>query len=84
MQNKTKALDSDVDDNEENYRNFLAYMINQTKSRGNTRYFRQHVKRCKDRAALIFPIGAAEAAKSDLKRDSKWGAFAFLAAIFGA
>lgn len=71
-------------DNEENYRAYLAQLISQTKSRGNTRYFNQFVNRCREKAKQAFPIGAKAAAKSDMKQAGFWGAvLAALAALLG-
>jgi hypothetical protein len=72
------------DDNEENYRAYLAHLISQTKSRGHGRYFNQFVNRCRDKAKQEFPIGAKAAAKSDMKQAGFWGGlFAALDALLG-
>lgn len=56
---------SPEEDTAEAYRQHLAYLISQTRSRGGTRYFRQHVNRCREKAALRFPKGCAEANRKD-------------------
>lgn len=67
-----------MEDNEQNYRDFLAHLLSQTKSRGNTRYYNKFAAKCKDQAALIFPEGAKMAAKSNAQTGG-WlaGLFAF-------
>jgi hypothetical protein len=70
----------DMEDNEQNYRDFLAYLLSRTKSRGNTRYYNKFAAKCKDQATLIFPNGAKMAAKSDIKTG---GWLVGLLALFG-
>jgi hypothetical protein len=53
------------EDTAEAYRQHLAFLISQTKSRGGTRYFNQHVNRCREKAALRYPKGCAEASRKD-------------------
>lgn len=71
------------EDNEENYRQHLAYLISRTKSRGGTRYFNQFVNRCRDEAAMAYPKGAKAAKKKDMAAGGFLGALAAIFAIFG-
>ena len=73
----------DPDDNEELYRQHLAYLISQTKSRGNGRYYNQFVNKCRDEAAIAYPKGAAVAQKKDMKAGGFLGAIAAIFSIFG-
>jgi hypothetical protein len=64
-------------DTEENYRMYLAFLLSETKSRGNTRYYNKFAAKCKNEAVMYFPIGSAQAAKKDR------AAGGWLAALFG-
>jgi hypothetical protein len=70
----------EIEDNEENYRSFLAYLLSQTKSRGNTRYYNKFAGKCRDRAALMFPRGSKMAAKNNMQTG---GVLAGLFTLFG-
>ncbi|RZZ81957.1 hypothetical protein EAT51_07870 [Pseudoxanthomonas winnipegensis] len=69
-----------MEDNEQNYRQHLAYLISRTKSRGHGRYFNKFVNKCRAEAAAAFPKGAAAAHKKD---NELTGCLAVLG-IFGA
>lgn len=71
------------EDNEESYRQHLAYLISRTKSRGGTRYFNQYVNRCRAEAAVAFPLGARAAKKKDMAAGGILGALAAIFSIFG-
>lgn len=73
----------DPEDNEERYRQHLAYLISRTKSRGGTRYFNQYVNRCRGEAAARFPKGAAAARKKDAAAAGAIGVLGALFSFFG-
>lgn len=52
------------EDNADNYQKYLAYLISQTKSRGNGKYYNQHINKCREQAAAKYPIGSKDAKSS--------------------
>lgn len=53
------------EDNEDNYRKYLATLISQTNSRGGTKYYNKHVNHCRAQAAARYPKGSSSASGSD-------------------
>lgn len=71
------------DDTEERYRQYLAFLISRTKSRGGTKYFNQFVNRCRAEASMAYPKGAAAARKKDLAGVGFLGSLAAFFSFFG-